>query len=507
MLQSDWPLLSVAIWFPMIGGAFVLMVGDQAAEAAKRLGLAVALATFGITVLVAARFVPGVGEPQLVEATDWVAALGIEYRLGVDGFSLPLILLTSLTSVLVAVGAWDSIKHSPAKFMAALLVMTGLMIGVFLALDAILFYVFFEAMLIPMFLMIGIWGGPRRVYATIKFFLYTFLGSVMMLIALLYLGFKAGSFAVFDLHAVELGTVEQVLIFLAFFAAFAVKIPMWPVHTWLPDAHVEAPTGGSMVLAAIMLKIGGYGFIRFSMPIVPEGGAILATLVIGLSLVAIIYIAFVALAQEDMKRLIAYSSVAHMGFVTLGLFLVFPIIAAAGPSDHSALAVSGAMVQMVSHGFVSAALFFCVGVLYERRHSRMIGDYSGVARFMPAFAAFFVLFSMANAGLPGTSGFVGEFMVIVGAWAASPWISFAAATTLVLGAAYTLWLVKRVAFGAGSDEMGEALARPMSAREYVVLAALGAVVLGLGVWPAPLTDVMAPSVEHLLGHVNAKLGG
>jgi len=393
------------------------------------------------------------------------------------------------------------IEHKRAQYMAAFLIMEGLMIGVFAALDAILFYVFWEAMLIPMFLVIGIWGGPNRVYATIKFFLYTFFGSVFMLVALIYLYFQSNSFEILRFHALQLDLTEQTLIFVAFLAAFAVKIPMWPVHTWLPDAHVEAPTGGSAVLAAIMLKMGGYGFIRFSLPIAPDASRELDWLIITLSLIAVAYIGFVALVQQDMKKLIAYSSISHMGFVTLGLFIAFTIFARNGGAiDGAALGVEGAMVQMISHGFISAALFLCVGVMYDRLHSRMIKDYGGVVNTMPIFAVFMVFFAMSNAGLPGTSGFVGEFMVILASFKANFWYAFVAATTLILGAAYTLWMVKRVIFGEVTSE-GVAALQDINAREFLVLGVLTLCVLLIGLWPAPLVDVLHASVENLLRHI------
>jgi len=384
--------------------------------------------------------------------------------------------------------------------MAAFLIMEGLMNGVFCALDAVLFYVFWEGMLIPMFLIIGIWGGPRRIYAAIKFFLYTFLGSVLLLVAIIYLYNQTSSFSILDFHMAKIGMTAQTLIFFAFLLAFAVKVPMWPVHTWLPDAHVEAPTGGSVILAAIMLKMGTYGFARFILPIVPDASAHLDWLVIGMSLIAIVYIAFVALAQTDMKKLIAYSSIAHMGFVTLGFFIVFAIFRATGNTHGAGLGVEGALVQMVSHGFISGALFLCVGVMYDRMHSRNIYDYGGIANTMPVFASFMVLFAMANTGLPGTSGFVGEFMVILASFQANFWYAFLAATTLILGAAYTLWLVKRVVFGEIGNERVAAL-QDLNTREFVILGSLAVLVLLLGIWPAPLVDVMHASVNHLLEHV------
>jgi NADH-quinone oxidoreductase subunit M len=410
---------------------------------------------------------------------------------------MPLILLTTFVTVLVIVAGWEVIRQRPSQYFAAFLIMEGVMNGVFASLDAMLFYVFWEAMLIPMFIIIGIWGGERRVYATLKFFLYTFLGSVLMLVALIYLYMRSGSYSILALHDFPLGLREQVLIFIAFLTAFAVKVPMWPVHTWLPDAHVEAPTGGSVILAAIMLKMGGYGFLRFSLPITPDASMTLDWLVIGLSLIAIVYIGFVALVQNDMKKLIAYSSIAHMGFVTLGFFLAYAIMRRTGSLSGAAMGIEGGMVQMVSHGLISGALFLCVGVLYDRMHSRQISDYGGVANTMPKFAALMVFFAMANAGLPGTSGFVGEFLVILASFRAQPWYAFLAATTLILGAAYTLWMVKRVVFGAVANNNVAAL-EDLSRREALVLGVLAVSVLLLGVWPAPLLDVMGPTVDHLV---------
>jgi NADH-quinone oxidoreductase subunit M len=437
---------------------------------------------------------------QFVEKRAWIPSFDIWYHLGVDGIAVALILLTSFTSVLVLVGAWSSIEKRVPQYYAAFLVLQGMMNGVFMAQDAILFYVFFEAMLIPMFIIIGVWGGANRVYASIKFFLYTFLGSVFMLVGLVYLYIKGGSFQLADLYTLRLSATEQTWLFFAFFAAFAVTIPMFPVHTWLPDAHVEAPTGGSVVLAAIMLKIGGYGFIRFSLPITPDGSMEWAWLVIAFSLVAVVYVGFVALVQEDMKKLIAYSSIAHMGFVTLGIFIAFGL-KSAGLNDAAELGMQGAMVQMISHGFVSGAMFSCVGVLYDRMHSRMINDYGGVINTMPWFAAFFVLFAMANAGLPGTSGFVGEFMVILAAFAAKPWIALLAATTLILGAAYTLWMVKRVVFGKVANHHVAELT-DITSREAWVLGAFAAGVLLFGIYPKPLTDLMDASVVNLMSQLS-----
>jgi len=433
---------------------------------------------------------------QFVERVMWVETFNVWYYLGVDGLSAPLILLTTFITPLVIIAGWDSIKNRPAQYFAAFLILEGLMIGVFSALDGLLFYVFWEAMLIPMFLIIGIWGGERRIYATLKFFLYTFLGSVLMLVAFIYLYLQTGGFDLFGFMNVSIGMTAQKLIFLAFLVAFAVKVPMWPVHTWLPDAHVEAPTGGSVILAAIMLKMGGYGFVRLSLPIVPDGSAYFSGLMITLSLIAVVYIGFVALMQKDMKKLIAYSSIAHMGFVTLGMFLLWSIAADTG----AVLGMTGAMVQMISHGLISGAMFLCVGVMYDRMHSRQIADYGGVANTMPVFATFMVLFSLANAGLPGTSGFVGEFMVIVASFKANFWFAFLAATTLILGAAYTLWMVKRVLYGeVANDNVAELT--DVNSREFIVLAILAASVLLVGLWPAPLVDMMNTTIEQLMQQV------
>ncbi|HHI76028.1 MAG TPA: NADH-quinone oxidoreductase subunit M [Gammaproteobacteria bacterium] len=499
-MTADWPILSIVIWLPILGGALVLGSGDRAPNVSRWLALSVAILTFLLSIPLYTGFEVGTAQMQFVENSPWIPAFDVNYHLGVDGISMPLILLTTFVTILVIIAGWEVIQYRPSQYMAAFLIMEGVMVGVFAALDAMLFYVFWEAMLIPMFIIIGIWGGPRRVYATIKFFLYTFLGSVFMLVALVYMYFKSGSMEILAFHDLKLGMTEQVLIFLAFLLAFAVKVPMWPVHTWLPDAHVEAPTGGSVILAAIMLKIGGYGFLRFSLPITPDASQTLDWLIIAMSLIAVVYIGFVALVQQDMKKLIAYSSIAHMGFVTLGFFIAFRIFANPAVDSGAVLGVQGGMVQMVSHGFISAAMFLCVGVLYDRLHSRQISDYGGVVNVMPWFAAFMVFFAMANAGLPGTSGFVGEFMVILASFRADFWFAVLAATTLILGAAYTLWMVKRVVFGAVTSERVAAL-QDINAREAIVLTSLALAVLALGLWPAPLIDVMDASIGNLVQHI------
>ena len=500
-MLADLPILSLVIWTPIIGGLLVLFAGkDEQAPLARMIALVVSVLTFVLTIPLYTGFDNSTYQMQFVEQMRWIPAFNVQYYLGIDGISMPLILLTSFSTVLVVLAGWEVIKYKVAQYMATFLIMNGLMIGVFAALDSILFYVFWEAMLIPMFLIIGIWGGERRVYATIKFFLYTFLGSVFMLVALIYMFTQSGSFAILDLQSLRLGMTEQTLIFLAFLIAFAVKVPMWPVHTWLPDAHVEAPTGGSVILAAIMLKMGTYGFVRFSLPITPDASSSLDWLMITLSLIAVVYIAFVALVQQDMKKLIAYSSISHMGFVTLGFFMMFTIIEHTGSAQGAAMGIEGALVQMISHGFVSGAMFLCVGVMYDRMHSRQIADYGGVVNTMPIFAALMVFFSMANAGLPGTSGFVGEFLVILSAFKASFWIAFAAATTLIFGAAYTLWMVKRVIFGDVAND-NVAKLTDVNKREFLILGVLAVAVLMLGLWPAPLLDVMHTSVNHLIEQV------
>jgi len=484
-------LLSILIWLPILAGILILCTGgDERAPVARKLALGFSVAVFILSLSLWAGFDKSTAAMQFVEHGTWIETFNVRYALGVDGISMPLILLTTALTVIVVIAGWEVIRERVAQYMAAFMIMEGIMIGVFSALDAVLFYVLWEAMLIPMFLIIGIWGGPNRIYATIKFFLYTLLGSLLMLVAFLYLyNASGGSFSILDYHELAIGLTPQILIFLAFFAAFAVKVPMFPVHTWLPDAHVEAPTGGSVILAAIMLKMGGYGFLRFSLPITPDASHELTWFMITLSLIAVVYIALVALVQGDMKKLIAYSSISHMGFVTLGLFV------------FNSQGVEGAMMQMISHGFISGALFLCVGVLYDRLHSREIATYGGIATPMPIFAAFTVLFAMANAGLPGTSGFVGEFLVIMGSFKVNPWYAVIAALTLVFGAAYTLWMVKRVVYGKVNSEAVAAL-EDVNAREIVFLALLTGLVLWVGVWPNPILDVMHATVDNLLQHVS-----
>lgn len=487
--MTDIPFLSLAIWIPILGGVLVLATGPDAnARMARVAALLTAILGFAVTLPLYTYFDASTAEMQFRETWLWIEHFKIHYDLGIDGISLWFVLLNSFITIIVVVAGWESIQSRVSQYMAAFLIMSGLMNGIFSALDGVLFYVFFEASLIPLYLIIGVWGGPNRVYAAFKFFLFTLAGSLLLLLALISLYNATGSFAILDWHQAALPIGAQTLIFFAFLIAFGVKVPMWPIHTWLPDAHVEAPTGGSVVLAAIALKLGAYGFIRFALPIVPQACHEYAWLVLGLSLIAVIYIGFVALAQGDMKKLVAYSSVSHMGFVTLGFFL------------HNQLGIEGALIQMISHGFVSGAMFLCIGVLYDRMHSRQIADYGGVVNTMPKFAAFFMLFAMANSGLPATSGFVGEFTVILGAMQANFLIAFLAATTLILGAAYSLWMYKRVVFGEVANENVAALS-DLNRREFFFLAVLAACVLAMGLYPYPFTEVMHVSVENLLQHV------
>jgi NADH-quinone oxidoreductase subunit M len=503
--MSNLPLLSLLLWIPILGGVALLGLNQPRFHSLVRWGaLSIALICLALSTVLWVYFDTTTAAMQFQERAIWVPALNIHYALGIDGIALPLILLTCFCTVLVILSAWEVIQDRVAYYYAAFLIMQGILVGVFSSMDAILFYIFFEAMLVPMFLIIGIWGGKNRIYATMKFFLYTFLGSVFMLIALIYLFFQSGgSFEIADFYALHLPESTQILIFIAFFLSFAVKIPMFPVHTWLPDAHVEAPTGGSVILAAILLKLGGYGFLRFTLPILPHASLTLSSFMIALSLVAVIYIGFVAIVQKDMKKLIAYSSIAHMGFVTLGIFIALPLLMKNGLT-HAILGLEGAMVQMVSHGFISAALFLCVGVLYDRMHSRQIADYGGVANTMPIFAAFMVFFCMANVGLPGTSGFVGEFFVILGTFHYNVIIALLAGMTLLLSPAYTLWMVRRVVYGEVANPQVAAL-KDMSARETLILVAAAVFVLALGVWPAPLLDMMHVSLESLLHQVQSAI--
>jgi len=484
-----YPILSIAIWLPILFGVLVLAVGsDRNPATARWLSLIGSVLGFLVTLPLVSAFDTSTADLQFVEKTVWIERFNIAYHLGVDGLSMWFVVLTALITVIVVIAGWQVITKNVAQYLAAFLILSGLMIGVFCAADGLLFYVFFEATLIPMYIIIGVWGGPNRVYAAFKFFLYTLAGSLLMLVALLYLYTKTHTFDLAAWQAARIGMTPQILLFIAFFLAFAVKVPMWPVHTWLPDAHVEAPTGGSVVLAAIMLKLGAYGFLRFSLPIAPDASHFLAPVIITLSLIAVIYIGLVAMVQSDMKKLVAYSSIAHMGFVTLGFFM------------FSQLATEGAIIQMISHGFVSGAMFLCIGVLYDRMHSRQISDYGGVVNTMPKFAALAMLFSMANCGLPGTSGFVGEFMVILAAVQFNFWIAFGAAFTLILGAAYTLWMYKRVYFGAIANDHVREL-KDINRREYLMLAVLALLTLFMGIYPKPFTDVMHVSVDNLLTHV------
>ncbi len=488
--MSNYPLLSLSIWVPIFAGFLVLATGsDRNAPLARMLALVGAILAFVVTIPLWTGFDNAKVGMQFVELGSWIPRFNINYHLGVDGISMLFVLLNAFITVIVVLAGWQVIEQKVAQYNAAFLIMSGLMNGIFCSLDGILFYVFFEASLIPMYLIIGVWGGPNRVYAAFKFFLYTLFGSLLFLVALMYLFVQSnGSFEILEWHKLPIALGAQIWLFLAFLIAFAVKVPMWPVHTWLPDAHVEAPTGGSIVLAAIALKLGAYGFIRFSLPIAPDASHELAWFVIALSLIAVVYIGFVALVQADMKKLVAYSSIAHMGFVTLGFFM------------FSAMGVEGALVQMLSHGFISGAMFFCIGVMYDRVHSRQIADYGGVVNTMPKFAALFMLFAMANSGLPATSGFVGEFMVILGAVKFNFWIAFAAASSMIMGAAYNLWMYKRVVFGDVANHHVAEL-EDINKREFLILALLAAGTLWMGLYPQPFTEVMHASVNDLLRHV------
>ncbi|MFC3338237.1 NADH-quinone oxidoreductase subunit M [Paracandidimonas soli] len=491
MASSTFPWLTLSIFVPIVAGLIVLALGsDERAGFTRKLSLFGAILGFLVTIPLYTGFDSTTAAMQFVEKVSWIETFAINYHLGIDGISLWFVLLTAFITVIVVVAGWEVITQRIALYMGSFLILSGLMVGVFAALDGMLFYVFFEATLIPMYLIIGAWGGPNRVYAAFKFFLYTLMGSLLTLVAFIYLWNAAGgSFDILAWHQLPLGKTPQILIFLALLAAFAVKVPMWPVHTWLPDAHVEAPTGGSVVLAAIMLKLGAYGFLRFSLPIAPDASHSLAGMMIALSLVAVIYIGLVAIVQDDMKKLVAYSSVAHMGFVTLGFFL------------FNTAGMEGAIVQMVSHGFVAGAMFLCIGVLYDRMHTRRIADYGGVINTMPRFVTFFVLFSMANSGLPATSGFVGEFKVIMGAVEYNFWIGLLTATALILGASYSLWMLKRVAFGDVTNDNVRAM-KDVNSREFLILGVMAVLVLFMGIYPKPFTDVMHVSVQALLQHVS-----
>jgi len=490
-------LLNLLIWLPIIGGAFILFVGDDSSPNSSRY---ITLFTIALSLVLCVPLVSGFDvqsvNMQYVETFSWMPSLGINYSLGIDGLSLLLIVLSIFTNLIVILATWKSIHIKVAEYMSAFLIMQGLLVGVFAATDAILFYIFWEATLIPMYLIIGIWGSENRVYAAIKFFLYTFLGSVLMLASFLYMGYIAGSFKIEAFYAIQLGMTAQTLIFIAFFLGFAIKIPMFPVHTWLPDAHTEAPAGGSIILAAILLKLGAYGFIRFSLPIVPDASNKYATLMVALSLIAVVYIGLIAIIQKDMKRLIAYSSISHMGFVTLGCFSIFAIAQQSGLSS-AGLVLEGAIVVMISHAFVSSAMFAGVGFIYDRMHSRRLKDFGGIVNSMPIFASFFMLFAMANAGLPGTSGFVGEFMVILGSIKAGFWVAFWAASTLIIGAAYTLWMYKRVIFGAITNEKVADL-KDISGFEVAAYTLLALMVIAMGVYPKPMLEYVHQTVNHTL---------
>ena len=495
------PILSVLIWLPIVGAILVLLTGrhDVHANKARWIALIVSGMVFIVSLILYKNFDNTHYLMQFQEHHGWIPVYGINYNLGVDGISAPLIILTAFTTLLVIIASWNAIHTKVSQYLAAFLVMQGLVIGVFAATDAVLFYVFWEAMLIPMYLSIGIWGSANRSYASIKFFLYTFLGSALLLVVLLYLRSMSPthSFQIMDYYALKLSLPVQVWLFAGFLVAFAVKIPMWPLHTWLPDAHTEAPAGGSVVLAALMLKLGAYGFLRFSLPITPDASQLLDKFMIGLSLIAIVYIGFVAIAQTDMKKLIAYSSISHMGFVTLGCFMVFLIVHHTGNIKDAYMSLEGAMVQMISHAFSSGAMFLGVGILYQRYKSRLISDFGGVANTMPLFATFFMIFAMSNVGLPGTSGFVGEFMIILSCFKADPWITVAAASTLILGASYTLWMYKRVFFGEITHPVVNTF-HDINFPDKILFGLLALAIIGLGVYPLPLLNMMHETVGHLL---------
>ncbi|MGH8278133.1 MAG: NADH-quinone oxidoreductase subunit M [Gammaproteobacteria bacterium] len=496
-MPVHFPILSAMIWLPIIGGCVVLAAGRVWPASVRWLSLLFSILVFAISVPLWTEFNTHTAAMQFTEQANWIGTFNVHYSLGVDGISMPLILLTNFMTVLCVIQAWNVVKYKLAQYMASFLIMAGLMNGVFCAMDALLFYVMWEGMLIPMFIIIGVWGGERRIYATLKFFLYTFFGSVLMLVAIIYLYLKSGTFSIAAFQQMPLGMTAQVLIFIAFLVAFGVKVPMWPIHTWLPAAHVEAPTGGSVILAAILLKMGTYGFLRFSLPMLPDASHALMWLMIGLSLVAIIYIGFTAIVQTDMKKIVAYSSVAHMGFCTLGFFAIFLVLAHSSNADAAALGMEGGMVQVISHGFVSAAMFLCVGVLYDRLHTHEIKAFGGCINLMPAFAFFFVLFAMANVALPGTSGFVGEWMVILSVMHANFWIAFGAAFTLFLAAAFTLWMIKRVLFGPVGNER-VAKMQDLTRQEFVVLGLLAIAVIWLGVYPEALLNVIHVSATNLI---------
>lgn len=494
----NFPLLSVLIWLPIVGGIIILMTGDDRnAEAAKILAVIIATASMVLCVPLFFDFDINQVHMQFAENVPWVKSYGLKYHLGVDGLSMPLVILSTYTTFVVVLASIKSIKHKVSQYLAAFFMMQGMMVGVFCALDAILFYVFWEGLLIPMYICIGVWGGSNRSYASIKFFLYTFLGSALLLVALLYLGLKANNFSILSFFPLKLSMKEQVFIFIAFLLAFAVKVPMWPVHTWLPDAHTEAPAGGSVILAALMLKMGVYGFLRFNLPITPNASASLDWLMIILSLIAIVYIGFVAIAQTDMKKLIAYSSIAHMGFATLGCFMIFEIIRLTGNYQDAYISLEGGMVQMLSHAFSSGAMFLGVGVLYDKLHTRMIGDYGGVANRMPVFAAMFMVFAMSNVGLPGTAGFVGEFMVVLSGFRTHFWVAFLAASSMILAAVYTLWMYKRVFYGPIANQEVATL-EDIGVLEKVIFSLLIAAVFLIGLYPQAFLRVFHTTVGHIL---------